>query len=231
MDRFKKILISALAVAALGAVLPGATMDAPSDDIVVRFIKWYFKTAAEMIAEKARAAIGSTSAKAMAAVEKDAKDFQALHAYDLVITNQGQGAWTFGITDKFPGQLKDEQSGTLKVAMLKPDGDGTYPPVEVTPSSGPVAMNDFYGVWVVTPVCAKKNTFSSQKFARVCYLEDSNRRRIYLTLTKDTSSTAVPVVGVAAMSNQMLYEQKPIHFNDPQFKNFNMIGIQVDKIK
>jgi hypothetical protein len=102
---------------------------------------------------------------------------------------------------------------------------------EMTAASAPVSLETHWGTLVVTPVCDKKNFISKQNFARVFYLEDANRRRIYLTLTKGTSSTDVPVVGVASMSNRILYDEQAIEFNDPQYKSFNMIGIRVDKLK
>jgi hypothetical protein len=219
MHRPRKFLMTALAFAALGAAPAGAERGDP----IVAILKWVFQPVTDQIKPY--------TDKVQATVQGKAKEFRELHQCDLVITNQGMGEWKFGITDQFPGQLKDPPSGTVKVAKVKADGFLTYPAVELTTASAPVALTDFYGTLVVTPVCASKNLVSSQKFARVCYLEDGNRRRIYLTLTKDTSGKAVPVVGVAGMSNQLLYEQNAIHFSDREMKNFNAIGILIDKIK
>jgi hypothetical protein len=229
MAHTRKILLSALATVALGTALLGRSPEAKESWAAIgRWLMTPF-TDPNALEKKLKAAGDKFQEETWA----KANAFRASHQYDLVIANETGGEWKFGIIDTFPTQLKDPQSGIFKVAVIRANGLDykTTAELEMTAASTPVPLESHWGTVVVTPVCEKKNLLSKQKFARVFYLEDANRRRIYLTLTRGTAATDVPVVGVASMSNKALYDDKAIEFNDPQFKRFNMIGIRVNKLK
>jgi hypothetical protein len=230
MTRTHRILFAALATIAVGTALLGAAQGPDPKEGWAKVIKWLMSPFTDPNAqEKQYKAAGD---KYWADVWSKAERFRKDHQYDLVIANEAGGDWKFGLTDLFPTQLKDSPSGTVKVTMVKSFSLDNEPNsgAVMTTTSAPVNVKGWSGTLVVTPVCEKKNLLSKM-FARVFYLEDAKRHRMYFTLTKGTSSTSVPVVGVAEMSNKILYDQKPIEFNDPKAKSFNMLGIKVDALE
>jgi hypothetical protein len=198
----------------LGSLGPGLAVAADNDPLV-QMIKFLWRPFAEQNARSARA-----------------DQFREKTKYCVVITNESRQDWKFGCDGKASAAMKDKPSGTLQVAGVRANGTDFFPPDAVDDTTPPVVIGRNYGTVVVTPVNKRGMVYGSEKFARLCYLEDAKGKRIYLTLTKDTSSTAVPVIGIAdGASNKVVMEQKAIHFSDKQLKNLNMIGISIDGIQ
>ncbi|NTV73434.1 MAG: hypothetical protein HGA66_04425 [Holophaga sp.] len=186
----------------------------PGEDPLVSLVKFLFRPFAEQAERNAKA-----------------EKFKEKTKNCIVITNESNENWKFGCTDKLGNELKDKASGTMEVSVVKSDGLEFWPAVSVDGKTEPVTIRRLYGTIVIKPVVTKSGYITWDKFSRVCFLEDAAGKRIYLTLTKDTPNAAVPVIGVAGVSNRVLIDQKALHFSDKNLKNFNMIGISVDKLK
>lgn len=205
-------ILGATALLILATLGTGAAAWADNENPLVTFLKWAFS------------GVQSENANS-----QKVKDFAKATRNRIVITNEGRGAWKFGYLKDYKKELGAVQSGTLELWEARLGQDKLKAMPALAPDGDPVAIGTGYDAIVINPI--PEGTVFKKNVYRVCYLQDGDGNRLYLTISKDAAGNAVPKLGVAAESNRLLYDQKPLEFSDKQKKDFNVVGIKVEKLK
>ncbi len=167
-----------------------------------------------------------------------ANDFLKRSENCVIITNKTMKAWKFGYLSQRDSELQLKQSGTFKWGDVSYAMDDYSDHGVLAADAAPVELPRNFGAIILKPMCKKTGAvYGWEKLFRVCYLQDEAGNRIYLNITKDTADSAVPTVGIAAVSLRSVMAAKALEiyntpklFKESRLKKINMIAICVDSL-